>query len=82
MSRSLSNLLAAGLIAAAFAGTIPLLKQTVPSAERKPTVLSAEAAGRLDPSRRASPRGVPWASSLDLMFEVPEAEKGLDPITP
>jgi len=69
MSRSLSTLLAAWLIAAACAGSIALLQRTVPG---------IDAVGRIDPSRPSSVRPVPMPFSLELMRGRPEA--GNEPV--
>jgi hypothetical protein len=65
-SASLSALLAVSLIAAAFIGATGLFQQIVPG---------IETAGRIDPSRPSSARGIPWPSSRDLMFEGSAAGK-------
>lgn len=72
MSQSQSELLAAWLIAAVCIGAVTLWQETVPD---------AQAVSRIDSSSRSIARGVPWASSRDLMLQRPEAEED-SPIMP
>jgi hypothetical protein len=72
MQQSLSNLLAAWLIAAACIGTVALSQETVPD---------AEATGRVDPASPASVRPMARQSSRDLMFGRTDPEDDTKPVT-
>jgi hypothetical protein len=73
MSPSLSNLLAAWLIAGTCIGAVSLLQEPLPA---------AEAIGRADPATPASTRPVPRPSTLGMMFGRTDPEDAAKTIIP
>ena len=73
MSTSLSNLLAAWLIAGASIGAVSVLQNAVPM---------VEAVGRIDPATPASTRPVPRPSTFGMMFGRTDPEDAAKTIIP